>query len=195
VRQSVVSVRDQAPFALVTDRALRAEVTSGARCADGMLDPDEWFPVSTDAEAARREAAGAIAVCGACPVRDACLELSVRHWRIGQHGVWGGLVPAERAAVRRRRLTSARRNGHALSVANRTGDGHPRPPARHLVGGDLARMGSRSGPSSCAPVSVRRLLRGKHPDFTAALKSLRGSFGVMRTGAIGENRMPATSGV
>jgi hypothetical protein len=113
-------MRDQAPVALLTDRALGAEVTSQALCADGTLDPDEWFPVSTDAEAARREAAGAIVVCGACSVRDACLELSMRHWRIGQHGVWGGLVPAERAAIRRQRLASARRNGHALSVANRT---------------------------------------------------------------------------
>ena len=119
MRQSVVPVRDQALSALLTDRALRAEVTSQALCADGSLDPDEWFPVSTEAEAARREAADAIAVCAACSVRAACLELSMRHWRIGQHGVWGGLVPAERAAVRRRQLASARRNGHPLSAANR----------------------------------------------------------------------------
>jgi hypothetical protein len=120
-------MRDQAPFALLTDRALRAEITSEARCADGTLDPDEWFPLSTDAEAARREAADAIAVCGACTVRDACLELSMRHWRIGQHGVWGGLVPAERAAVRRKRLESVRRSGHALSIADRTAGGIPAP--------------------------------------------------------------------
>jgi hypothetical protein len=31
-----------------------------------------------------------------------CLALSLRHWDIGQHGVWGGLVAAERAALRRR---------------------------------------------------------------------------------------------
>ncbi len=127
MRQSVVTVRHQAPFALLTDRALRAEVTSEACCADGALDPDEWFPVSTDAKAARREAAGAIAVCAACPVRDACLELSMRHWRIGQHGIWGGLVPVERAAVRRQRLESARRNGRVLSGADRTADGTPAP--------------------------------------------------------------------
>jgi Transcription factor WhiB len=116
VRQFVVTGRHEAPPALLTDWALRAEVTSKARCAVGTLDPDEWFPVSTDAEAARREAAGAIAVCRACPVRDACLELSMRHWKIGQHGVWGGLVPAERAAVRRQRLETERRTAcfHAL---------------------------------------------------------------------------------
>ena len=84
--------RDREPSAQLTDQALAAEVTAKARCADGTLDPDEWFPVSTDAEAARREAAGALAICTACPVRGGCLELSLRHWTIGQHGVWGGLV-------------------------------------------------------------------------------------------------------
>lgn len=95
------TMRDQERFAQLTDRALRAEVTSKAHCADGPLDPDQWFPVSVNMDAARREAAGAIAICMACPVRDACLELSLRHWTIGQHGVWGGLVPAERAELRR----------------------------------------------------------------------------------------------
>jgi hypothetical protein len=33
-------------------------------------------------------------------VRAECLALSLRHWEIGQHGVWGGLVAAERAALR-----------------------------------------------------------------------------------------------
>jgi Transcription factor WhiB len=52
-------------------------------------------------EKARHEAAAAIAVCASCPVRAHCLALSLRHWDIGQHGIWGGLVAAERAAVRR----------------------------------------------------------------------------------------------
>lgn len=98
---------DRGPSAQLTNRALRAEVTRKARCAEGTLDPDEWFPVSTEADAARREAAAAIAICRACPVRGACLELALRHWTIGQHGVWGGLVAAERAALHRRRLASA----------------------------------------------------------------------------------------
>ena len=96
---------DREPSAQRTDRALAAEVTRKARCADG-TDPDEWFPVSSQPESARREAAAAITVCGACPVRDQCLSLSLRHWGIGQHGIWGGLVPAERAALRRQRLAS-----------------------------------------------------------------------------------------
>ena len=34
-------------------------------------------------------------------MRAQCLELSLRHWDIGQHGIWGGLVPADRARLRR----------------------------------------------------------------------------------------------
>jgi hypothetical protein len=83
-----------------------AQVIGQARCADANLDADEWFPVSVHPESARREAAAAIAVCDACPVRSQCLTLSLSHWDIGQHGVWGGLVPAERSALRRRRLAS-----------------------------------------------------------------------------------------
>jgi hypothetical protein len=65
---------------------------------------------------ARREAAAAIAVCITCPVRAECLTLSLRHWDIGQHGVWGGLVPAERMALRRllrADATNAARNAPA----------------------------------------------------------------------------------
>jgi hypothetical protein len=82
--------------------ALWAQVTRRARCAESDLDPDEWFPVSAAADMARREAAAAIAVCTECPVRVQCLALSLRHWETGQHGVWGGLVAADRARLRRR---------------------------------------------------------------------------------------------
>ncbi len=88
------------------DRAAWARVMRQARCADGSLDPDQWFPLSAHPENARREAAAAIAVCGACPVRAECLALSLRYWSIGQHGVWGGLLPADRATLRSRRPAS-----------------------------------------------------------------------------------------
>jgi len=88
------------------DQALWARVIRYARCADSTLDPDQWFPVSAEADKARHEAAAAITVCTTCLVRTQCLELSLRHWDIGQHGVWGGLVPADRAALRRRRHPS-----------------------------------------------------------------------------------------
>jgi WhiB family redox-sensing transcriptional regulator len=87
---------------LATDDALWARVARQARCADSGLDPDQWYPVSIEPARARREAAAAIAVCTSCPVRAQCLELSLRHWDIGQHGVWGGLVATDRAHLRRR---------------------------------------------------------------------------------------------
>jgi Transcription factor WhiB len=85
-----------------TDQMSWARVARHARCADGDLDPDQWFPVSTDADSARQEAAAAIAICTTCLVCGQCLALSLRYWDIGQHGVWGGLVGVERAALRRR---------------------------------------------------------------------------------------------
>jgi WhiB family redox-sensing transcriptional regulator len=51
---------------------------------------------------AREEAAAAIAVCAACSVRGACLEFALRHSPgFGAHGVWGGLVEADRRSTRR----------------------------------------------------------------------------------------------
>jgi WhiB family transcriptional regulator, redox-sensing transcriptional regulator len=91
-----------APVQQLTDDALGARVASQARCADSGLDPDQWFPVSTERARARHEAAAAIAVCTTCPVRAQCLELSLRHWDIGQHGIWGGLIATDRAHLRRR---------------------------------------------------------------------------------------------
>ena len=89
------------PVPPLTDDALWAQVARYARCADSGLGPDEWFPVSIDAARARNEAAAAITVCTGCPVRAQCLELSLRHWDIGEHGVWGGLIAADRARLRR----------------------------------------------------------------------------------------------
>jgi hypothetical protein len=94
--------RPDLPVAVpVTSRALWTRVIRYARCADSSLDPDQWFPVSVETDKARQEAAAAITVCTTCLVRTQCLALSLRHWDIGQHGVWGGLVPAERAVMRR----------------------------------------------------------------------------------------------
>src|SRR5262249_54404435 len=87
---------------LFTADAPGTQRATAARCADSGLDPDEWFPVSAAADMARQEAAAAIAVCMACPVRVQCLALSLRHWDTGRHGVWGGLVAADRAQLRRR---------------------------------------------------------------------------------------------
>jgi hypothetical protein len=77
-------------------------VNSRALCARGGVDPDQWFPVGQTATAARREAADALALCSGCVVRLHCLELALRYWTVGQHGVWGGTVPADRAELRQR---------------------------------------------------------------------------------------------
>jgi hypothetical protein len=57
--------------------------------------------VATRWQQACAEAASALALCAVCPVRAECLEFSMRQWgEVGRHGVWGGLLEAERAAVR-----------------------------------------------------------------------------------------------
>jgi hypothetical protein len=119
------------------DHALRAQVTRYARCADSGLDPDQWFPVSVDPASARREAAAAIAVCTSCLVRGECLVLSLRQWDLGQHGVWGGLVTADRARLRRV-LTAAHsvRGGMAAAEGGGVPGGIFRVLARLAKGGD-----------------------------------------------------------
>ncbi len=84
--------------AALTDEELQNYVASPlAGCAGTALDPDEWYPIAAKAERARAEATRALAVCIACPVRAECLELSLRTWSgAGQHGIWGGLVEADR---------------------------------------------------------------------------------------------------
>src|SRR5262249_9341436 len=107
----------------LTDDVLWAWVARYARCADSGLGPDEWFPVSIDAARARHEAAAAIAVCTGCPVRAQCLELSLRHWDVGQHGVWGGLIAADRARLRRQRPAGHRiGNDRAATVSPGAGE-------------------------------------------------------------------------
>ena len=93
--------RDDLPDSGLSGRELWKTVIDRGRCSGGGVDPDQWYPVSGSASAARLEAAGAIAVCAGCPVRTHCLELALRYWTVGQHGVWGGTVPAERTELHR----------------------------------------------------------------------------------------------
>ena len=95
--------------AALTDEELQNFVASPlAGCAGTALDPDEWYPIAAKAERARAEATQALAVCTACPVRAECLELSLRTWSgAGQHGIWGGLVEADRNTLRREWLRGA----------------------------------------------------------------------------------------
>jgi hypothetical protein len=89
-----------------TGRSAWSWIIRHALCRYVSLDPGQWFPARTEPERPRREAAAAIAICHGCPVRAQCLSISLRYWDIGQHGVWGGLVPAERATLRNRILAT-----------------------------------------------------------------------------------------
>jgi hypothetical protein len=93
----------------ITDRALWLVVDEQDACSTGALTPDDWYPDSTPAEAARREAAAALSVCADCTVREQCLELALRDWTVGQHGIWGGTVPAERERLRANRVAQLTR--------------------------------------------------------------------------------------
>ena len=126
------------PVHPVTCDASWAPVVRQARCADSGLDPDEWFPVGIDPATARREAAAAIAVCMGCPVRVDCLVLSLRHWDVGQHGVWGGLVAADRARLRRW-WPADHRSGHrrAAVVGVIAQPSASQVPLRMVVDGDV----------------------------------------------------------
>src|SRR5260221_5014229 len=64
------------------DQALWARVIRYARCADSTLDPDQCFPVSAEADKARRQAAAAITACTTCLARTQYPQLSLLHWRI-----------------------------------------------------------------------------------------------------------------
>jgi WhiB family transcriptional regulator, redox-sensing transcriptional regulator len=103
------SFAGRAAPASLTDEELAATVMSPlARCSGAATDPDEWFPVAAVVPAARAEAQRALALCAACPVRAECLEMSLRQWQtIGKHGIWGGLVEAERAMAHREWLAGA----------------------------------------------------------------------------------------
>ena len=90
----------------VTSRSSWSWVIRHALCGYVSVDPDQWFPASAEAERARQQASAAIAICHGCPVAAQCLAMSLRYWDTGQHGVWGGLVPAERARLRNRILSN-----------------------------------------------------------------------------------------
>jgi hypothetical protein len=122
----------------VTGDTSWARVVREARCADSGLHPDEWFPVGIDLITARQEAAAAIAVCTSCLVRADCLALSLRHWDVGQHGVWGGLVAADRARLRRWWPVDHRSGRRRAAVAELIAQPpSPQVPLRLVMDGDV----------------------------------------------------------
>jgi WhiB family redox-sensing transcriptional regulator len=67
-----------------------------AACRD--LDPERFFPESGE----HTKAAEAKAICAGCQVRDHCRDLAVKAagGTDGDHGVFGGTLPAERSRLR-----------------------------------------------------------------------------------------------
>jgi WhiB family redox-sensing transcriptional regulator len=69
------------------------------RAACRGVDPDIFYPASDE------EADEAKAVCGVCPVREACLEYALVNRE--RDGVWGGATERERRRMIRQRRKSA----------------------------------------------------------------------------------------
>ncbi len=65
-----------------------------AACAN--RDDVDFFPTPDDSE----EIARAKALCATCPVADECLDFALETNQ--SDGIWGGLLPVERAALLRR---------------------------------------------------------------------------------------------
>ena len=75
------------------DLMLDAQKWVGALCSDERYDPDLWFEHHTEQEAKE--------VCKACPLLLMCAQYAVEANE--PFGVWGGLSPTDRRALRGRR--------------------------------------------------------------------------------------------
>lgn len=69
------------------------------RAACRGVDPDVFYPTSDE------EADEAKSICGACPVRESCLEYALANRE--RDGVWGGATERERRRIIRQRRKSA----------------------------------------------------------------------------------------
>lgn len=126
----------------------------------GRSAPD--VPASTEPERARHEAAAAVAICHGCPVRAQCLSVSLRYWDIGQHGVRGGLVPAERATLRNRILARPPRAA-SIFAADGVSPCHRRQPR-------VSELAGNGRPSR----EIADLVDDPSTDAVAHLRRLRG---------------------
>lgn len=102
-RKERIAPRPEPPRPVVTDRlpvvidpqpGSRSEWRESANCQGA--DPDAFFPPDDDNHGHRYAAAKR--VCANCTVMDECLAFAVGHGIAD--GVWGGLAPRERKAMR-----------------------------------------------------------------------------------------------
>lgn len=74
-------------------------------CTDS-VDPDIWFPTFDAGGYVARSRVNEVAYqvnyalseCATCPAKDRCLDDGMRPENLA-HGIWGGLLPAERLAI------------------------------------------------------------------------------------------------
>jgi WhiB family transcriptional regulator, redox-sensing transcriptional regulator len=93
--------------------ALDLEVLRGAACGENDL--ELFYPEPGDLAAEQ----AAKAICAACPVKDACLEMALQTG--DQHAILGGTTPAERIPMRRQRQQLQAREQAAQRATAATG--------------------------------------------------------------------------
>ncbi|MGW3042469.1 WhiB family transcriptional regulator [Kitasatospora sp. NPDC001159] len=88
----------------------------GAACVG--VDTELFYPDPEEigAEAAAWAERRAKMICAGCPVRTMCLELAMERYE--KHGIAGGLTPAERTALYKRRSRAALRERRAAGGAH-----------------------------------------------------------------------------
>lgn len=82
----------------------------------GQTFPDAFFP---DPDTPEQSKANALKVCGACTVREECLAYALANNE--RYGIWGGLTPRERRAIKpfpRTTQPSLCSRGHDLTPEN-----------------------------------------------------------------------------
>lgn len=91
----------------------RQVIENPPECAE--MDPDYWFadPLDEEERFGKSERAIAISVCDRCPFKHQCLQEALTNDI--QHGVWGGLIPQQREAYRKRMDTSPSRWAYLTS--------------------------------------------------------------------------------
>ena len=81
---------------MMTARDWRYDAACG-----GLDDTDAWFPFGREGSPGfERLAALPRAICGTCPVREKCLTWALQSGI--DDGIWGGLDPVQRRALRHR---------------------------------------------------------------------------------------------
>lgn len=75
-----------------------------AACLDSGLSEDAWYAYGQEKAKTWDPYQAARAVCHTCPVAAPCLEFALEHDR--EHGMYGGMTPAERSALVMGNLTS-----------------------------------------------------------------------------------------